>query len=136
MSRIHDALKRAEQEKVENGTLESADLAAKPAPPISEQGEGPQPLSTEKWVMAASPAMGEPSEGLALLKTIVERCPLRTWNPNRSALLFFDGQNHVVGTEEFRTLRSRLYRMREQQPLQSVLITSPLPRERSEERRV
>jgi len=33
------------------------------------------------------------------------------------------------GTEEFRTLRSRLYQMREKQPLKKILVTSSLPKE-------
>jgi capsular exopolysaccharide synthesis family protein len=44
-------------------------------------------------------------------------------------MLFSDGQHHVLGAEEFRTLRSHLYMIRERQPLQKLLITSALPRE-------
>jgi protein-tyrosine kinase len=43
-------------------------------------------------------------------------------------MLFFNSEQGP-GTEEFRTLRSRLYQMREKQPLKKVLVTSALPKE-------
>jgi capsular exopolysaccharide synthesis family protein len=44
-------------------------------------------------------------------------------------MLFFNAQNSARGTEEFRTLRSRLDRLRAQRPLRTLLITSSLPKE-------
>jgi capsular exopolysaccharide synthesis family protein len=44
-------------------------------------------------------------------------------------MLFFTGEEHLYGMEEFRTLRSRLYQAREKHPLTKLLITSPLPKE-------
>jgi capsular exopolysaccharide synthesis family protein len=44
-------------------------------------------------------------------------------------MLFFNGQEQAYGTEEFRTLRSRLYQMREKQSLRKLLVTSALPKE-------
>jgi capsular exopolysaccharide synthesis family protein len=44
-------------------------------------------------------------------------------------MLFFKPEEQGYGTEEFRTLRSRLYQMREKQALKKVLITSALPKE-------
>jgi capsular exopolysaccharide synthesis family protein len=44
-------------------------------------------------------------------------------------MLFFSGEEHLAGMEEFRTLRSRLYHAREKMPLAKLLISSPLPRE-------
>ena len=38
-------------------------------------------------------------------------------------------QRQRQGTEEFRTLRSRLYHLREKMPLKTVLVTSALPKE-------
>jgi len=43
-------------------------------------------------------------------------------------MLFYNSEQGP-GTEEFRTLRSRLYQMREKQPLKKVLVTSSLPKE-------
>jgi len=44
-------------------------------------------------------------------------------------MLFFGSEEPVHGTEEFRTLRSQLYQLREKQPLRTILVTSSLPRE-------
>jgi len=43
-------------------------------------------------------------------------------------MLFYNSEQ-APGTEEFRTLRSRLYQLREKRPLKKVLITSSLPKE-------
>jgi capsular exopolysaccharide synthesis family protein len=44
-------------------------------------------------------------------------------------MLFFKDEEHRYGTEEFRTLRSRLYQVREKQPLKKILVTSAWPKE-------
>jgi capsular exopolysaccharide synthesis family protein len=44
-------------------------------------------------------------------------------------MLFFNGDDSARGTEEFRTLRSRLYHAREKMALKKVLVTSALPKE-------
>ena len=44
-------------------------------------------------------------------------------------MLFLNGNNDLPGAEEFRTLRSRLYHLREQKPLKTILVTSALPKE-------
>lgn len=63
------------------------------------------------------------------LETLTARCAQPTWQPDASALVFSPGRTHFEGTEEFRTLRSRLYQIRQQQPLRVVLVTSALPNE-------
>lgn len=57
------------------------------------------------------------------------RCSQGQWSPDAKSMLFFRNEDHVAGTEEFRTLRSRLYQLREERPLKKVLVTSSLPRE-------
>ena len=44
-------------------------------------------------------------------------------------MLFLNGDDSAQGTEEFRTLRSRLYHLREKMPLKNLLVTSALPKE-------
>jgi len=44
-------------------------------------------------------------------------------------MLFFNGGRPTVGTEEFRTLRARLYQIRDKQPVRTLLVTSALPGE-------
>lgn len=51
------------------------------------------------------------------------------WTPDPKTMLFFGGEEHGSGMEEFRTLRSRLYQAREKHPLSKLLVTSALPKE-------
>jgi capsular exopolysaccharide synthesis family protein len=44
-------------------------------------------------------------------------------------MLFMNGDDSARGTEEFRTLRSRLYHLREKMTLKKILVTSAVPRE-------
>lgn len=51
------------------------------------------------------------------------------WNPDPITMLFFQEDETRLGTEEFRTLRSRLYQIREKMPLKRLLVTSAMPKE-------
>src|SRR2546423_11745566 len=51
------------------------------------------------------------------------------WTPDPKTMLFFSGEEHAPGMEEFRTLRTRLYQAREKQPVSKLLVTSALPKE-------
>jgi len=57
------------------------------------------------------------------------RCKQPEWNPDGNTMLFSKGENHQYKAEVFRTLRSRLYRIRDQMNLRTLLITSTLPAE-------
>ncbi len=120
MSRIHDALRKAEQERIASMAVEGA------VRPV-------EVVEIEVVPSEASPrlAMGSIAERpvpltLDLLRT---RCQQHRWNPDPKRVLFFNSQNHTLGTEEFRTLRSRLYQIRDKKPLRTVLVTSALPGE-------
>ena len=120
MSRIHDALKRAEQGyAAARGTTPEAPLAA-PGPTT----EIP-PTIAESAGVSAAPAL---SPQFAL-DSLLTRCPAANWNPDPQTMLFFNGQDNAPGMEEFRTLRSRLYQLREKMPLKKLLVSSSLPRE-------
>lgn len=125
MSRIHDALKKAEQERAATGSPAGpTQLDPTPAPPR----EG-SPVMTQG--SAATPAWSgieAPSESLTL-EALQQQCPMSNWSPNPRSVLFLDPQDHSLGTEEFRSLRSRLNQIREKQPLQTLLVTSALPGE-------
>jgi capsular exopolysaccharide synthesis family protein len=53
----------------------------------------------------------------------------QSWIPDEKIMLFFNEDDKVRGTEEFRTLRSRLYALRDKAPLKKILVTSALPKE-------
>jgi len=122
MSRIHDALKKAEQEKLQ-GVISGGQVEpAAASQPVSSAG-----IPEIPDMLAAAPVSG--SNGHISLEALSARCRLAQWKPNLKTMLFFQNQDHSIYSEAFRTLRSRLYKIREKMPLQSVLITSALPGE-------
>lgn len=76
-------------------------------------------------VAAMMPAFGSPFS----VDTMLARCPQMEWKPDLGTMLFMNGDDSKRGTEEFRTLRSRLYHMREKMTLKKLLVTSALPKE-------
>jgi capsular exopolysaccharide synthesis family protein len=63
------------------------------------------------------------------LDALLARCPQLQWQPDPKTMLFFGDDDNARGTEEFRTLRSRLYHAREKASLKKILVTSALPKE-------
>jgi len=116
MSRIHEALKKAEQDRAllqPGGAMEAAGVAPIPA----------EPRIANPSAYAAAPAPGLTAEH------VFARVRETHWHPDPKSMLFFTKEEHVSGMEEFRTLRSRLYQLRERQTLSKLLISSPLPKE-------
>jgi len=110
MSRIHEALKKAEQERA------------------AQQGSGPQAVSSVAELIESPAILGGPATA-GSLDALLTRSAVREWKPD-AAMLFANGGAEIArGTEEFRTLRSRLYQARETMPLKKILVTSALPKE-------
>jgi capsular exopolysaccharide synthesis family protein len=105
MSRVHDALRRAEQ----SGAL---------APPA--------PRSNGDARAAVAPSSFDAGPNLAGLLEQVQEVPLRTAT---DSLLIDVARPHEAPMEEFRTLRTRLNHMKSLQPIHSVVVTSPSPAE-------
>jgi len=123
MSRIHDALKRAEQERAT-----STGTYVEPAfnqPQL--QNDGPRESMPALHPSGAT-VMPTMASGLNY-EALVARCPQTEWKPDPRTMLFFQEEDTRVGAEEFRTLRSRLYQIREKMPLKRLLVTSALPKE-------
>jgi protein-tyrosine kinase len=134
MSRIHEALKKAEQERAAQGGPSQGSFAATVAaePPAGASAEE-QPIEISANVResggvpltSAMPTFASPFS----LDTLLGRCVPQQWSPDGKTMLFFHGDDSARGTEEFRTLRSRLYHARDKMPLKKVLVTSALPKE-------
>ena len=134
MSRIHEALKKAEQERAAQGGPSQPGYAATVAtePPMMPAAEE-QRVEVAAGVSAtggvpltsAMPTFASPFS----LDALLARCAPQKWSPDEKTMLFFNGDDNARGTEEFRTLRSRLYHAREKMPLKKVLVTSALPKE-------
>jgi protein-tyrosine kinase len=126
MSRIHEALKKAEQDRstTQGGAAPPAISLATVLEegPVSEASVAtmPPPIST-----GSMPAFS----GAYSLDELLSRCPQQEWKPDLSTMLFMNGNDSTQGTEQYRTLRSRLYHLRERMNLKSVLVTSALPQE-------
>jgi capsular exopolysaccharide synthesis family protein len=134
MSRIHEALKKAEQERAAaqgnpaySGTAPTSGDGLPVTMPGDETGAGMTAGdSSGVPISAAMPSLASPFN----LEALLTRCPQRAWKPDEKTMLFFnDGNEAARGTEEFRTLRSRLYATREKMALKKILVTSALPKE-------
>jgi len=128
MSRIHEALKRAEQEKAagHNGP-KAEDLAERPvASQVMEPLRGHSSILPPAAISQVATEI--PLEPLQFAD-LWANCAKHEWKPDPSLLVFSNSNPFNTGTEQFRTLRSRLYRIRESQPLQTVLISSAIPAE-------
>ncbi len=139
MSRIHEALKKAEQERAasqggpsqpdyppSHATTAAAELPMMPTTEkLSAEVSAGMPASGRIPSTSAMPSFGNPFS----LDTLLARCIPQPWAPDEKTMLFFNGDDIARGSEEFRTLRSRLYHAREKMPLKKVLVTSALPKE-------
>jgi capsular exopolysaccharide synthesis family protein len=103
MSRVHDALRRAEQ------------AASLPSPAVAANTNS-----------NTATAVLEPGPNLDGLLQQIEEIPFRT---AAESLLIDLSRPHEPPMEEFRTLRTRLNHMQSLQPIHSVVITSPSPAE-------
>jgi protein-tyrosine kinase len=117
MSRIHEALKKAEQERAMSQ-------------PGSRLENTPAAVEVAEAAAAVTPGLGSISPGVFLGgDSLLAQTRQTRWNPDAACMLFFSSEEHVPGMEEFRTLRSRLYQLREKQTLSKLLVTSALPKE-------
>ncbi|HZC24869.1 MAG TPA: CpsD/CapB family tyrosine-protein kinase [Candidatus Binatia bacterium] len=126
MSRIHEALKKAEQERAATQGVGAQPGYAPVSVADTPAVEGRLPATA----MAAVADQGVPSFANSFsVDTLLSRCPQIEWKPDLSTMLFMNGNDGAVGTEQFRTLRSRLYHLREKMTLKTLLVTSALPKE-------
>ena len=140
MSRIHEALKRAEREKgrpPRPATVEpdapsvsaaSAPAATAPAPAASSPAVA-SPLAAAMAAAAAAPAAAPVAPPPGTAPAQLASCRRTHWHEDVSKLFYLSGKGHAAATEQLRTLRSRLYHFREARPLKSVLVTSAMPGE-------
>ncbi len=136
MSRIHEALKKAEQERAVNqangGHSVAVPGALTDAPAFGEMAAAPvssSSLSSSSSLLAGAGFGGQAAAGPFNVDMLMARSSQTEWEPDLSTMLFMGGDDSARGTEEFRTLRSRLYQLREKMTLKTIMITSALPKE-------
>ncbi|MGA3017751.1 MAG: CpsD/CapB family tyrosine-protein kinase [Bryobacteraceae bacterium] len=111
MSRVHDALRRAEQ----GGT------------PAGEQPEPASPAPALEYLpVSAGPG---PGVRLNIHPGMLQEVVVVPYQPAPESHLLDLNNSHETPAEEFRTLRTRLNHLQTLQPLHSVIVTSPSPAE-------
>jgi capsular exopolysaccharide synthesis family protein len=123
MSRIHEALKKAAQERNDQASTRPVsdflDLSALPAtPPV----DGHLPDATTSLPPATDTRY-------LRFEEFAKRCWRPGWKLAAAESVFSVHTNNAIGTEKFRTLRSRLYQIASAHPLKKIVITSGLPGE-------
>src|SRR5579863_5511157 len=102
MSRIHEALKKAAEErnaKSGNGSVsELVDLPSHESPAEALSGNGA--------VIANAPLKAVVSQQVLPFEAFVKRCTPGSWRIEPSGSVFSAHMDHEVGAEKFRTLRS------------------------------
>jgi len=125
MSRIHEALKRAELERAtqSNDTAVPFDSSA-----IAEtNGESVIAPATATDVLIQPDTDPLTSDGQLRFEDLQSRCAISPWQPNPNSNVFSNPEQSEDAAEQFRTLRSRLYQLRSSRPVRVILITSPVP---------
>ena len=139
MSRIHEALKRAEQQRT---------VPVGPPPPLADDFQDRVAVETDappaaepRSVNIAPPELVDPLSQTAAgdlrsraaeflrFEDVWTQCANPGWKLNLDRNVFSDPTAPPSVREQFRTLRSRLYQIRDKQPLRTVLVTSSLPGE-------
>lgn len=121
MSRLLDALKKAEQEKLTQGFL--------PETPLRSEGDRQQVAALDGRAAATIQRQAAVGVQDTPTETLLETCPRHDWTADSNRPPEADSHRNPLASEEFRSLRARLSLMRKLRPLQKLLITSPLPQE-------
>lgn len=120
MSRVHDALRRAEEQGHRPKAPSSTPYPAGPSAPVTPPGEM-APTGASPVALAPD---GDFDLGEVLSKVV--DVPFR---PPADSLMIDASRPHEPPAEEFRALRTRLNHMQSLQPIHTVVVTSPSPAE-------
>lgn len=126
MSRIHEALKKAQQDRALQSPPEQVTL------PVTEEAPVLSPLPVTSTALPRSAPVASPQRAASqplTFESLLQRCATPQWKLDPKKLLHFGSPSHVPGTEEMRTLRSKLYHLAETQPMKKLLVASALPNE-------
>lgn len=125
MSRIHDALKKAAEEKTSRN---SAGIAPEY---FDVEGELHRPELVIETAQATAQRGAQPlgNPSAVRFEELLKRCSHPTWNADTRLNLFKDEDSKKNGAECFRTLRSRLHQIAGTRTLKRILVTSSIPAE-------
>ena len=120
MSRIHEALKKA---TLERAATPAADNGSLPAGVVPTPSDSPHALSDQDNRVGSLTAL--PS-GHLRFDDLRARCAHPEWQLDPNVNVFFNALLSPHAAEQFRTLRTRLYQLRNSHPLRTMLVTSAL----------
>ncbi|HXJ38740.1 MAG TPA: CpsD/CapB family tyrosine-protein kinase [Bryobacteraceae bacterium] len=135
MSRVHDALRRAEQlldagadaaQPASDGGPDPNSLVVADAAQVSQQ----RPIEVPNYNGGAGIVRSADAKGLQVdWRNFLARCQVIPFRPAPETHLIDIERPHEVPGEEFRSLRTRLNHMQTQQDLHAIVITSASPAE-------
>jgi protein-tyrosine kinase len=127
MSRIHEALKKAEQERAAAQPTDSSpslpSTATEVIPRAREGSDEAPSIFKHSAVIASQPG------NLKRFEDLCKQCAHPHWHPDPNVNIFSNPALSAVAAEQFRTLRSRLYQLRGSQQLRTLLVASSVPAE-------
>jgi protein-tyrosine kinase len=125
MSRIHEALKKAAQERHANlaGRLNGTSVD------VTSEGLASTVVAESLPVDGKAELLTGRDRVVFRFEEFVKKCQHPAWHLEPGASVFAPDRADHVGAEKFRTLRSRLYQIAATRPLRKLLITSSLPEE-------
>ena len=126
MSRIHEALKKAAEQRAPAATDTPAPSILDVVPQVPVQ----RPAAILEDVKHSSPVM-KPVESTVppSFEQISSRCVHPEWTLDPRFSVFTGLESDHSSAERFRTLRSRLSQARDTRPLKKILVTSSIPAE-------
>jgi protein-tyrosine kinase len=127
MSRIHEALLRAQRERAVALQV-GASALPKESARVETIGGDSVPVAAPSVHLHTALVAQPPSDYLSF-EDVTAHCAHPHWRPDPKENVFINPNTNSHGAEQFRTLRSRLYQLRANQPLRTILVTSSLPAE-------
>ena len=122
MSRIHEALKKAQQERG-SSTVPEITSAPEEATPVIPEWQAATTAGTAPQISHPEPVAALPT-GYLRFEDVQANCMHPEWRPDPGRDVFFNPSLNPSAAEQFRTLRSRLYQLRDNLTLRTVLVTS------------
>ena len=125
MSRIHEALKKAAQER-------SARLSSGTSPDLVDVANDVRRTTVPLEERGAPSLVDLPQKrdsSFLTFEELVQKCTQLQWQLDSRNNVFDGAHSEQIGAESFRTLRSRLYQIAGTQKLKRVLVTSSVPEE-------
>jgi protein-tyrosine kinase len=129
MSRIHEALKKAEEERHTGQTANTMMLSVEPQRAGAIAANSLPARAVDPWERTETVPAPPRSAPELRFDSLVAHCARREWHPEPGKNVFSNPLATPYGAEQFRTLRSRLYQIRGNQPHYTLLVTSSLPDE-------